>query len=241
MVDENLNVSEFNPGKITEDITHSWYEDASTGKHPQKGETKPEPGKERGYSFIKSPRYDGEVYEVGPLARMVLGYVKGRESIKTIIDRVLGEFDASPEVLFSVLGRHAARAVECKIVADAMADWVLGLKPGEPVMVEYDVPEESEGVGLTTAPRGSLGHWISVKDGKINRYQVITPTAWNASPKDDSGKSGPVEQSLVGTKVRDRDNPFEVVRIVRSYDPCLACSIHVVSTKHVTRGVFRVV
>ncbi|MFC1485675.1 nickel-dependent hydrogenase large subunit, partial [Candidatus Latescibacterota bacterium] len=162
-------------------------------------------------------------------------------TIKTIIDQILGEFDASPEVLFSVLGRHAARAVETKIVADAMADWVLALKPGEPVMIEYDIPEESEGAGLTAAPRGSLGHWISIKDRKISRYQVITPTAWNASPKDDRDQPGPVEQSIIGTKIKDQENPFEVVRIIRSYDPCLACSVHMVSTKKTTRGVFRVV
>lgn len=240
-VSEKLETNGFEADRITEDIKYSWYVDATSGTHPQRGETSPEPTKERGYSFLKSPRYGGDVYEVGPLARMVLGYVKGNETIKGLVDQVLGEFSAKPDVLFSVLGRHAARAVECKIVADAVADWVLELKPGEPVIVEYEIPQESEGAGLTTAPRGSLGHWISIKDKRIKRYQVVTPTAWNLSPKDDRDQHGPLEQSLIGTKVKDKDNPYEIVRIIRSYDPCLACSIHLVSSKRVTLGVFKVV
>jgi len=143
--------------------------------------------------------------------------------------------------LYSVLGRHAARALEAKLVADAMVDWLTALKPGEPTIVESHIPEQSESVGLTEAPRGSLGHWMTVKDKKIDRYQVITPTAWNASPKDDKDQPGAVEQALTGTKVKDKDNPFELVRIVRAFDPCLACSVHLLNRRGSELGVFRAV
>ena len=133
--------------------------------------------------------------------------------------------------LFSVLGRHAARALETKLVADAMADWVLELKPGEPVYQDYVLPEEASGVGMTDAPRGALGHWCEISDGVLSRYQAVVPTTWNGSPRDDSDVPGPIEQALIGTKVRDPENPFELVRIVRSFDPCLACSIHMVTPK----------
>jgi hydrogenase large subunit len=107
-----------------------------------------------------------------------------------------------------------------------MESWLLGIKPGEPTFVEYEIPEESTGVGLTEAARGALGHWIEIKRKKISLYQCVVPTTWNASPRDDSGNPGPMEQAIIGTKIRDKDNPFEIVRIVRSFDPCLACAIH---------------
>jgi len=171
---------------------------------------------------------------------MVIGYAQGDETIKAMIDNVLAEFSAGPDVLFSVLGRHAARAKECKVIADAMADWVMELKPDEPVIIEYEIPQESEDAGLTAAPRGCLGHWISIEDKKIKRYQVVTPTAWNASPKDDRDQPGPIEQALIGTKIKDEENPFEIVRIVRSFDPCLACSVHLITAKRKKLGVFKV-
>ncbi|MCK4818491.1 nickel-dependent hydrogenase large subunit, partial [bacterium] len=174
IVSENLELKEFTSDNITEDVKHSWYVDSTSGKNPQQGDTSPEPEKKHGYSFLKSPRYENKVYEVGPLARMVVSYVQGDETIKTIVDHVLAEFSAGPDVLFSVLGRHAARAIECIVVADAMADWVMELKPDEPVIIEYEIPQESEDAGLTAAPRGCLGHWISIKDKKIKRYQVVT-------------------------------------------------------------------
>jgi len=112
-----------------------------------------------------------------------------------------------------------------------MADWVLELQPDEPVCAPYQVPEEAEGMGLTGAPRGALGHWIKIKGGKIDRYQLVVPTTWNASPRDDKGQPGPMEQALLGTKVKDPGNPYELVRIVRSFDPCLACAVHTVDAK----------
>ncbi|GAG35018.1 unnamed protein product, partial [marine sediment metagenome] len=141
------------------------------------------------------------------------------------------EFKAKPQALFSVLGRHAARALETKVVADAMADWVMELKPGEPSCAEYELPESGQGMGLTGAPRGALGHWVSIKDGVIENYQCVVPTTWNCSPRDDKDQPGACEQALEGTTVKDPENPFELVRIVRSFDPCLACSVHLVTPK----------
>ena len=241
IVSDKLELNEFTADNITEDVKYSWYVDSTSGKNPKKGETSPELEKKQGYSFLKSPRYESKVYEVGPLARMVVNYARGDEKVKSLINNLLAEFNAGPDVLFSVLGRHAARALECKIVADAMADWVLELKPDEPVIVEYEIPQESEGAGLTAAPRGALGHWISIKDKKIQLYQVVTPTAWNASPKDDMDQPGPIEQALIGTKIKDEENPFEIVRIVRSFDPCIACSVHLITAKRGELGVFKVV
>jgi hydrogenase large subunit len=162
---------------------------------------------------------------------MLVSYHAGRQPVKETVDSVLGALGAEPAALNSVLGRHAARALETKLVADCMADWVVQLQPGEPVCAPYEVPEEAEGMGITDAPRGALGHWVKIKDSKIENYQLVVPTTWNGSPKDDRGQPGPVEQSLIGTRVRDAENPFELVRIVRSFDPCLACAIHLVNAK----------
>jgi len=213
--------------QITESVASSWFRSASN-LHPAEGETEPDPQKDGGYSWLKSPRYDGKATEVGPLARTMVAYRRGAEPLKSIVDSVLGELGAGPEALSSALGRHAARAIETKIAADAMTDWLLALKPGEPVCADWTVPGEAEGMGLTAAPRGALGHWVVIKDGVIGRYQLVVPTTWNACPRDEDGQPGPMEQALEGTTVRDTENPFEVVRIVRSFDPCLACAVHVV-------------
>ena len=127
-------------------------------------------------------------------------------------------------------------------MADAMADWVLQLKPGQPVYLDYDktMEQQGEGMGLWDAPRGALGHWIKVKDYKIDNYQCVVPSTWNFSPKDDNGVPGPIEQAIVGTKIKDESNPFEIVRIVRAFDPCLACAIHLVTPKGNEIGKFRV-
>jgi hydrogenase large subunit len=241
VVGEDLKCEEFAEKNITEDVKHSWYDDSTSGKQPGQGETKPEPKKDKGYSFLKSPRYKRQVCELGPLARMVCNYVQADSKTTELIDPLLSQFDAKPDVLFSVLGRHAARALEAKLVADTMVDWLGKLKPGEPSIIESKIPEQAEGVGLTEAPRGAVGHWISIKEGKIARYQVITPTAWNASPKDDKDQPGPIEQAITGTKIKDDANPFEIVRIVRAFDPCLACSVHLLDAKGEDLGLLRVV
>ncbi len=241
VVSPDLKLEPFTKDNITEDLKHSWYSNSGSGKNPAQGQTEPELKKKEAYSFLKSPRYKGTVCEVGPLARMVNNYVQGDETVKKLVDSVLGEFGAGVDALYSVLGRHAARAVEAKIVSDAMVDWLMQLKPSEPNIVESEIPEEGEGAGLSEAPRGSVGHWITVKDRKIDRYQVISPTAWNGSPKDDKGQPGPFEQAIIGTKVKDKDNPFELVRIVRSFDPCLACAVHLLDARGNKLRVFKVV
>jgi hydrogenase large subunit len=236
----NLAPNALDAAKIREEVRHSWYADPSSGRHPSQGETLPKAGKDGAYSWLKSPRYDGQVHEVGPLARMLVAYARGDEKVKGLIDGALAALGAPVTALLSALGRHAARALEAKLVADAMADWVLQLKPGEPVYTEYELPDEAEGMGLTEAARGALGHWIAIKDGRIGNYQCVVPTTWNCSPRDDRGQPGPVEQALQGTKVRDEENPFELVRIVRSFDPCIACAVHLVTPKGRSLGEFRV-
>jgi len=239
IVSPDLQLEPFAKENITEDVKHSWYADSGSGKNPAQGQTKPDVKKKQAYSFLKSPRYNGQVCEVGPLARMVTNYVQGDVKVRELVDSLLSQFNADANALFSVLGRHAARAVEAKLVGDAMVDWLTSLKPNEPTIVESDIPDT--GAGLTEAPRGAVGHWITVKDKRIDRYQVITPTAWNASPKDDKGQPGAVEQAIIGTKVKDKENPFELVRIVRAFDPCLACSVHLIDVRGNGLGVFKVV
>lgn len=241
IVSPDLKPEPFTKESITEDVKHSWYADYGSGKNPAQGQTKPDIKKKQAYSFLKSPRYKGQVCEVGPLARMVTNYVQGDVKVRELVDSILSQFNADVNALFSVLGRHAARAVEAKLVADAMVDWLTSLKPDEPTIVDSEIPDTSEGAGLTEAPRGAVGHWITIKDRKIDRYQVITPTAWNASPRDDKDQPGAVEQAIIGTKVKDKDNPFELVRIVRAFDPCLACSVHLLDFRGNRLGIFKVV
>ena len=241
VVSPGLRLEPFAAEHITEDLKHSWYAESASGKNPAQGQTEPDIKKKQAYSFLKSPRYKGEVCEVGPLARMVSNYIQADARTKELVDWLLGEVGVGVDAMFSVLGRHAARALEAKLIADAMVDWLLALKPGEPTIVDSDIPLESSGVGLTEAPRGAVGHWISIKDKKIHRYQVVSPTSWNASPKDDKDQPGALEQAIIGTKVKDKDNPFELVRIIRAFDPCLACSVHLLDARGIKSGAFKVV
>jgi hydrogenase large subunit len=194
------------PEKITEDVEFSWYKNEIGRKKPIDGDTIPDVHKEKGYSWVKAPRYDGIPHEVGPLARMWINgdYRKG----------------------VSLLDRHAARALETLKVAEAMEKWVMQLKPGEPVFNEFEIPESGTGMGLTEAPRGALGHWIRIEGKKIANYQCVVPSTWNHSPKDEDFQRGPCEEALIGCPVPDPDNPINVARIVRSFDPCLACACH---------------
>ena len=201
-------VLDFDVNSVTEDVKYSRYKSANTGKKPSEGMTEPDAEKEGSYSWLKAPRYEGQPYEVGPLARM---WVNGdyRQGI-------------------SVIDRHAARALEAKKIADAMEEWVLQLKPGQPACAESKLPDSAEGAGLTEGARGALGHWIKIVNKKIDNYQAVVPTTWNCSPRDDKDVRGPVEEALCGTRIVDTDNPLEVVRIVRSFDPCIACAVHLI-------------
>jgi hydrogenase large subunit len=235
-----LKFGRFDPGQITEQVKHSWYVDSISDRHPSEGDVVVDKEKEGAYSWLKSPRYDKKVFEVGPLARIMVNYVEGNPAVKGLVDSTLSQARLKPKDMFSVMGRNLARALETKLIADAMAGWVLQLKPGEPVYINYELPEESAGMGLVGAARGALGHWIQIKESKIANYQVITPSTWNISPRDDRDQPGPLEQAITGTKVKDEANPFEIVRIVRAFDPCLACSIHLVNPKGHDLGKFRV-
>lgn len=205
------------PDKITEDVRYSWYANDTTGRHPYEGRAVPEVDKKKAYSWIKAPRYDGHVVEVGPLARLVVA--RHPEIVK------LGD------KAYSVLGRIFARALETSQIAHALAQWIDEVVIGEPAYEPIDVPKEGKGMGLTEAPRGALGHWIEIEDYRIKNYQAVVPGTVNFGPRDDKGQLGPVEQALVGTEVLDPENPVELVRIVRSFDPCIACAVHAIEVK----------
>ncbi len=200
---------------IKENIGHSWYTDANQNLNPAVGETVPQYPKGDAYSWIKSPRYNGAPFEAGPLARM---WVNGdyRNGI-------------------SVMDRHAARAEEALKVANAMLVWVNQIQVGQPAYKQSTLPSAGTAIGLSEAPRGALGHWVKVQSGKIAKYQIITPTCWNASPMDSLGVKGPVEQALIGTPIKDVAQPIEALRVVHSFDPCLSCAVHVSRPKEGVR------
>ncbi|MBI4662123.1 MAG: nickel-dependent hydrogenase large subunit [Verrucomicrobia bacterium] len=214
------------PDAVTEDVAQSWFSSA-TGLRPMDGETTPAPTKGGAYSWLKAPRYNGQVMEVGPLARMLVSYHDGRNpALKTAVDGLLKALDKPFKDLVSAMGRHAARALECKLIAERCGEWLNQLAPDSPTCRECTVPESARGFGLTEAARGALGHWIEIRGRKIRNYQCVVPTTWNCSPRDDRGIPGAVEQALVGLPITDAENPIEVARIVRSFDPCLACAVH---------------
>ncbi|MFW6125345.1 MAG: nickel-dependent hydrogenase large subunit, partial [Pirellulales bacterium] len=194
------------PARITEHVEHSRYRDGNGPLNPREGATEPEADKPGAYSWIKAPRYRGQPHEVGPLARMWINrhYRRG----------------------ISVIDRLMARALEARRIAGAMSAWLRELEIDGPSRADFRYPRSGSGIGLSEAPRGALAHWTQFEDNAIGRYQVVTPTAWNASPMDAAGRKGPLEQALIGTPVRDREHPVELLRVVHSFDPCLACSVH---------------
>jgi hydrogenase large subunit len=227
--------------KIAEDVKSSWYRSPSH-LHPAVGETVPDPAKKGAYSWLKAPRYDGLSYEVGPAARAMVAYAANGDSAHVkALDEALGHLRLEPTQLASVMGRHLARAVETRVLADAMADWVLEIKLDQPVCVPHALPAAATGQGLWDASRGALGHWISIAQKKIERYQAVVPTTWNASPRDDRNQPGAIELALAGTPVPDPQNPFAVARIVRSFDPCVACAVHLVTPRGKLLNAFRVI
>ncbi|MBN1298974.1 MAG: nickel-dependent hydrogenase large subunit [Actinobacteria bacterium] len=218
---------DFDRNKISEYVKYSKYSSGS-GLHPSEGDTIPDAKKPDAYSWIKAPRYDNKVLEVGPLARAMITYLKGNDSdFKALLDSALSALGAKPQDLISTMGRHAARALELKLLTAKMDQWIDQIDLSAPVHTKHDIPRIAEGAGLTEAARGSLGHWVSLDNWKIRNYQAVVPTTWNAGPRDDYGNMGPYEQALMGAPVADPDNPIELGRIIRSFDPCLACAVHV--------------
>ncbi len=212
--------------RIREDVAHSRFDQASD-LHPSVGETKPEPAKNDAYSWIKAPRYQGRAMEVGPLARVLTNYHDPENGwVKKEVDGVLRSIDVPADRLVSVLGRHLARGLEALWIGRQAFRWLDEIEvDGDPAR-DFEIPASAEGVGLTEAPRGALGHWLAIEDHKIARYQCIVPTTWNCSPRDDRNQPGPVEQALEGARVSKPLQPIEVGRIVRSFDPCIACAVH---------------
>jgi Ni,Fe-hydrogenase I large subunit len=217
----------FDPNKIREQVRYARYSSGSN-LQPYQGQTQAQPGKPGAYTWLKAPRYDGAPMEVGPLARVVIGYLSGNQSVKREVDSLLKIFNADISAVFSTLGRHAARAIEAKLIAAQLWEWLDELDVNGKPRNNFTIPDSGEGMGLVEASRGALGHWIVVKDKKIANYQAVVPTTWFCGPRDDKGVKGPVEQALIGTPVSDPANPIEAARVVRSFDPCIACAVHVV-------------
>jgi hydrogenase large subunit len=245
------------PTQIQEFVTHSWYKypDETKGLHPWDGVTVPhyELGpkakgtktniealdEEAKYSWIKSPRWKGNAVEVGPLARYIIGYAQNKAEFKDPVDKLLKDLGAPLPALFSTLGRTAARALECQWAAHQMRYFqdklMAAIKAGDSSTANTDKwkpeswPKEVKGVGFTEAPRGALGHWVKIKDGKIDNYQAVVPTTWNGSPRDPKGGIGAFEAALMDTPLADPEKPLEILRTLHSFDPCLACSTHVMA------------
>ncbi|MDR3556501.1 MAG: nickel-dependent hydrogenase large subunit [Syntrophobacteraceae bacterium] len=240
----NRNLAKIEPldvALITEQIKHSWYEGSPEGLNPANGETKPAFTKfdtNAQYSWVKAPRYKNQPMEVGPLARVLIAYGKGVPAVKETVDMVLKKLAVPKAALFSTLGRTAARGIETKVIGDAMGTLLVQLvdniKKGDLNICDprpwEQMPANGMGAGLNDVPRGALGHWITVKDKKIASYQMVVPSTWNLGPRDAADKMGPVEEALVGTPVADPKRPVEILRTVHSFDPCLACAIHLIDT-----------
>ena len=202
------------PSRITEDISHSWMHHQSSPKHPFEGVTLPSVEQPDAYSWCKAPRLDGQVMEVGALARQL---VDGHPLIRSLVAQSGG----------NVRNRVIARLLEVALVVVEMERWVQELRPREPFCHQADMPTEAQGFGMIEAARGSLGHWLKIKRGRILNYQIIAPTTWNFSPRDSQGTPGALEQALVGAPIREGEkDPVAVQHIVRSFDPCMVCTVH---------------
>lgn len=252
-LNEVFDVDPRNPEEIQEFVDHAWfeYEGTKEGLHPWEGQTKvkytgPKPpydflDTKNKYSWIKTPRWKGNAVEVGPLSRMLVGYARGREDIKEIVDSSLQKLDVGPEALFSALGRTLARGLETQLLVHHLNDFynqlIANIKAGDSSVFNKDKwepstwPTSAKGVGYTEAPRGALGHWVTIENGTIKHYQAVVPSTWNASPRDAENQRGPYEESLVGLPLADPEKPLELLRIIHSFDPCLACAAHIIDLK----------
>jgi Ni,Fe-hydrogenase I large subunit len=241
----------YNHLKVKEYISSSWYEYAGgdgVGLHPWEGETKakytgPKPPfqylqDQDKYTWMKAPRYDGHPMQVGPLARMLVAYASNHPDVKPMVTDLLGRLKVGPEVLFSTLGRTAARGMETVLLARRMNVWfdqlVARIKGGDTSTFNgtkwepSSWPAKAEGYGYLDAPRGALGHWVQIESGKISRYQCVVPSTWNCSPRDSQNQMGPYEASLVDNHpLLKPDQPLEILRTIHSFDPCMACGVHV--------------
>jgi hydrogenase large subunit len=248
-LDEVYEVSGSDPEQVREFIAHSWY-DYSGGEnqslHPWEGETRlnytgPKPpyeylNVEEKYSWLKTPRWKGYPMEVGPLARLVVAYAAGRKEVREAVDGALSKLGVPLTALFSTLGRTAARGLETQLIAHWMKEFyntlIMNIKNGDIRMFNPERwdpstwPQEARGVGLSEAPRGALAHWIVIKDKKIDNYQLVVPTTWNGSPRDAQGQLSAYEASLLGTPIADPEKPLEILRTIHSFDPCIACAVH---------------
>jgi len=236
--------------KIAEYVDHSWFEyaaGAGKGLHPWDGEseekyTGPRPpyqflDTDKKYSWVKAPRYDDRPMEVGPLARILVAYASGHQQAKNSVDGVLKKLGVGPEALFSTLGRTAARGIDCLLIAQETTRWLDQLQANigagdlrNHANEKWDPatwPARAAGYGWHEAPRGALGHWIRIENQRILNYQAVVPSTWNASPRDAKGQLGPYEAALLGTPLADPTKPLEILRTIHSFDPCLACAVHV--------------
>jgi hydrogenase large subunit len=240
------------PAQVQEFVAHSWYDYAGgkqQGLHPHAGETRlhytgPKPPYEQldvegGYSWLKSPRWRGKPMEVGPLARVLMLYASKHEPTRAIVDQVLRQLELPLTAVFSTLGRTAARTIESKLYADQMQVWLdqllANIKAGDLSVHNQALwepatwPAEAKGVGFMEAPRGALCHYIVIKNGKIDNYQAVVPSTWNAGPRDAAGQPGPYEAALMDRHhLHDPKQPLEIQRTIHSFDPCIACAVHVV-------------
>ena len=237
---------------VAESVTHSWYtyDGGDAALHPWKGQTNPKyagppppfdslEGSDK-YSWLKAPRYEDQPMEVGPLARMLVAYASGHPDVKAAVDDALGALGVGPEALFSTLGRVAARAIETNLLAIRLTTWQKSLQDnlgtGDLAIADTSRwnpatwPAHAQGWGFEEAPRGSLGHWVVIDNGSITNYQLVVPSTWNGSPRDAGGRRGAWEESLVGTPLADPERPVEILRTIHSFDPCLACAVHVHDT-----------
>ena len=235
--------------QVQEFVSHSWYEYSTgdeTPKHPWDGETTlkytgPKPPYEQldvngKYSWLKTPRWKGHPMEVGPLARVLVAYASGSKEVQELVGAALKQLDVPVDALFSTLGRTAARGLETKLVAgwakEFYAQLLANLKTGETRTFNGERwnpetwPAEARGVGMSEAPRGALAHWIVIRDKRIDNYQLVVPSTWNASPRDAQGQRSAYEAALIGTPVSDPEKPLEVLRTIHSFDPCIACAVH---------------
>ena len=243
------------PEQVQEFVAHAWYDYSGgkeTGLHPWDGETNlnytgPKPpydylDVDQSYSWLKSPRWRGKAVEVGPLARVLMLYATGHEQTKELAGMALSKLDLPIEAMFSTLGRTAARTLETKIIVDQMQGWfdtlMANIKAGDiavhnPAMWEPSTwPKEARGVGFMEAPRGALAHWVVIKDGKIDNYQAVVPSTWNAGPRDPQGQTGAYEAALMDRHtIFDRAQPLGIQRTIHSFDPCIACAVHVTDSQ----------